>query len=100
MSASDQVRAVLDLVDAIPRGRVMTYGDIARHLGIPSPRQVGQIMAHHGHEVPWQRVVMADGSPASGNPSRHLALLRADHAPIVDGRVDLRSARWSPSATV
>jgi alkylated DNA nucleotide flippase Atl1 len=90
------VRAVLDLVDTIPRGRVMTYGDIARHLSIASARRVGQIMARHGHEVPWQRVVMADGSPASHNPREHLARLRADQAPVVDGRVDLGRSRWTP----
>ena len=93
----DIVRAVLDLVDAIPRGRVMTYGDVAHHLGMGSPRQVGQIMARYGHEVPWQRVVMHDGSPASHNPREHLARLRADGTPIVDGRVNLVRARWNPS---
>ena len=93
----DRWRAVLDLVDTIPAGRVMTYGDVARHLGMASPRQVGQVMARHGHEVPWQRVVMADGSPASHNPKEHLARLRADNTPIINGRVDLANARWTPT---
>jgi methylated-DNA-protein-cysteine methyltransferase-like protein len=90
---------VLDVVDAIPAGWVMTYGDIARYLGIPSARQVGQIMARSGHEVPWQRVVMADGAPASHDPARHLARLRADHTPLRHGRVDLAVARWRPDHT-
>jgi methylated-DNA-protein-cysteine methyltransferase related protein len=93
---SDVVRIVLDLVDTIPRGKVMTYGDIAHHVGMRSPRQVGQIMARHGHEVPWQRVVRADGSPASHNPREHLARLRSDRVPVVNGRVDLAKARWRP----
>jgi methylated-DNA-protein-cysteine methyltransferase-like protein len=84
------------VVDTIPPGRVMTYGDIARHLGIPSARQVGQILARSGHEVPWYRVVMADGSPASHDPSGHLARLRDDGAALRDGRVDLAVARWRP----
>jgi methylated-DNA-protein-cysteine methyltransferase-like protein len=87
---------VLDLVDAIPRGRVMTYGDIAACLGVSSPRQVGQILARYGDEVPWQRVVMADGSPASHKPRDHIARLRRDRAPLVNGRVDLVRARWAP----
>ena len=74
----------------------MTYGDIARHLDTSSARRVGQIMARHGHEVPWQRVVMADGSPASHNPREHLARLRADRVAIVNGRVDLTRSRWTP----
>jgi len=93
----ETVRDVLDLVDTIPRGRVMTYGDVARAVGMRSPRQVGQIMARYGHEVPWQRVVMHDGSPASHNPGEHLRRLRADRAPIVNGRVNLTRARWTPT---
>jgi alkylated DNA nucleotide flippase Atl1 len=95
--AAARAHAVLDVVDAIPAGRVMTYGDIARYLGIPSARQVGQILARRGHEVPWQRVVMADGAPASHDPARHLARLRAEHTPLRAGRVDLAAARWRPA---
>jgi len=87
---------VLEVVDAIPPGRVMTYGDIARYLAMPSARQVGQIMARCSHDVPWHRVVMADGSPASHDPAAHLARLRADRTPLLDGRVDLAAARWRP----
>jgi methylated-DNA-protein-cysteine methyltransferase-like protein len=94
--SAERARAVLDVVDAIPAGRVMTYGDIARYLGLPSPRQVGQILARSGHEVPWQRVVMANGAPASHDPVRHLAHLRAERTPLRDGRVDLAAARWRP----
>jgi alkylated DNA nucleotide flippase Atl1 len=75
----------------------MTYGDIARHLGLPSARQVGRILARHGHEVPWYRVVLADGSPASHDPTGHRACLRRDGAPMLaSGRVDLVRARWRP----
>jgi methylated-DNA-protein-cysteine methyltransferase-like protein len=91
-----RAHAVLDVVDTIPAGRVMTYGDIARYLGIPSARQVGQILARSGREVPWQRVVMADGAPASHDPIRHLARLRAEHTLLRNGRVDLAVARWRP----
>ena len=96
----ERQRAVLDLVETIPRGRVMTYGDIARHLGLRSPRWVGQVMARYGHEVPWHRVVMSDGSPASHDSSAHLARLSTDHTPIVNGKVDLAKARWAPGRAV
>lgn len=96
LSPEDRVAAVLDLVDAIPPGRVMSYGDIAAYLGIPSPRQVGRVMSQHGHEVPWQRVVMADGRPAPHHVREQLAQLRADGTPVVNGRVDMARARWRP----
>jgi methylated-DNA-protein-cysteine methyltransferase-like protein len=87
---------VLDVVDMIPVGRVMTYGDIARHLGMTSARQVGQVLSKYGHEVPWQRVVKADGALVPHNRREHLARLRAERTPLSGPRVDLRLARWSP----
>jgi alkylated DNA nucleotide flippase Atl1 len=50
---------VLDLTDAIPPGRVMSYGDIAEYLGEGGPRQVGRVMALWGGGVAWWRVVHA-----------------------------------------
>lgn len=47
-------------VSAIPAGRVATYGDVGRAVGV-TPRQVGWIMARHGSAVPWWRVVNAEG---------------------------------------
>ena len=94
---SEFARAVLDLVDEIPPGRVLTYGDIAEALGSRSPRQVGQVMSAHGHEVPWQRVVLATGEPAPTAVEEALRLLRAEGCPLTAGgrRVDLARARWS-----
>ena len=51
--------AVLDVVAKIPPGKVMSYGDVAEYLGQGSARTVGTVMAKHGHEVAWQRVVQA-----------------------------------------
>ena len=87
---------MLDLVDRIPPGRVLSYGDVAGHLGMGSARQVGQVLARHGHEVPWHRVVMSDGRPAPHKPGEHLARLRAEGVPVADGRVDMERARWRP----
>jgi methylated-DNA-protein-cysteine methyltransferase related protein len=88
---------VLDVVDAIPAGRVMSYGDIAEYLGMGSPRQVGQVLARHGHEVPWQRVVMADGSPAPHHAGEQLAQLRSEGTPLRGARVEMARARWWPA---
>jgi alkylated DNA nucleotide flippase Atl1 len=87
-------RAVLDVVDRIPRGKVMAYGDVAEYLGIGSPRTVGMVMARHGGEVPWHRVVMADGRPAPGHEVEALRRFRRERTPLRGERVDMSRARW------
>jgi len=61
---------VLAIVDALPPGRLASYGDIAAHLDL-SARQVAYILATL-HEVeseftPWHRVVSADGAFKAGS---------------------------------
>jgi methylated-DNA-protein-cysteine methyltransferase related protein len=51
---------VLRAVELVPRGRVVTYGDLAELVG-GTPRQVGAVMRLRGSDVPWWRVVSSDG---------------------------------------
>lgn len=88
-------RTVLDVVATIPPGKVMTYGDVAEFLGSGSPRTVGMVLAKHGHEVPWQRVVQASGRPAEPMVERALALLRDEGCPLHGETVVLTEARWN-----
>lgn len=92
--------AVLAVVRAIPPGRVMAYGAIARYLaelsGRASPRLVGQIMATTDEPAPWHRVVREGGLPARGHEARALRLLRDDGTPLRGVRVDMASAAWRP----
>lgn len=98
----EYLEAVLDVVEAIPAGRVMTYGAIAEvvgHvLGRGGPRQVGTVLSRAGSGVPWWRVVNASGAPPRHAHTLAIERLRADGCPLVaDGtRVDLRAARHSP----
>lgn len=87
-------RLVLDVVDRIPPGTVMTYGDVAELMGRGTGRTVGTVLSQHGHEVPWQRVVQASGRPAEPLLQEALALLRAEGCPLLGERVDLERARW------
>jgi methylated-DNA-protein-cysteine methyltransferase related protein len=100
MSTEEYVEAVLDLVDRIPPGRVMTYGAIADALaevaGRASPRQVGTIMARYGSAVPWHRVVNASGRLVPGNEERARKLLAAEGTPMLGNGVDIRLAAWHP----
>lgn len=88
---------VLDIVARIPRGKVLTYGDIAELVGRGSGRTVGAVMSRHGHEVPWHRVVLSSGHPNPAGPVEALRRLVADGTPLAKGgeRVDLETARWS-----
>jgi alkylated DNA nucleotide flippase Atl1 len=90
---------VLDVVDAIPAGRVMSYGDIAGYLGEGGPRQVGRVMALWGGGVAWWRVIHADGTPAPGHERAALARYREENTPLRSEeppvKVDMRRARWT-----
>jgi alkylated DNA nucleotide flippase Atl1 len=86
--------AVLAVVDRIPRGRVMSYGDVAEYVGRGSARTVGMVMSRHGHEVQWQRVVLSTGEPAPSHPDEARRLLRAEGVPMRGDRVDMGLARW------
>jgi alkylated DNA nucleotide flippase Atl1 len=87
---------VLALVDQVPRGAVVTYGDVATMLGTRSPRSVGQVLAHWGDEVSWWRVVHADGSPPPNHAAAAMRQLARERTPLLPGReaVDLDRARW------
>ncbi len=87
---------VLDVVDHVPPGQVVTYGDVAEYLGDGGPRAVGRVMSQYGSAVAWWRVLRADGTPAPGLEDRALAEYRAEGTPLrPDGRrVDMTRARW------
>lgn len=87
---------VLDVVEQIPPGRVMSYGDIAAYLGAGGPRQVGRVMSMWGGSVPWHRVVHADGTPPICHDGEAWARHRAEKTPLRGERIDMARARWTP----
>jgi alkylated DNA nucleotide flippase Atl1 len=104
----EYLEAVLDVVEAIPRGRVMTYGTIAevvadRFASVGSrprggPRQVGHVLSRAGGGVPWWRVVNAAGRPPTFKREHALGVLAREGVPLAGegSRVDLRRALWWP----
>jgi alkylated DNA nucleotide flippase Atl1 len=74
-------------IRATPPGFVRTYGDVSPG----APRFAGSVLAGcEDPDVPWQRIVRADGSLAKG--ARQRALLEAEGVPFRGARVDMRVA--------
>jgi len=99
----DFVSHVLGIVETIPPGRVMTYGDVAAVLGSRAARAVGQVMARYGSDMPWWRVVRAGGHPPIKHEDRALEHYSTEGTPLMTRsgtasyRVDYAAARWFPS---
>jgi alkylated DNA nucleotide flippase Atl1 len=95
----DFAEAVLVIVDQIPSGKVLAYGDVAEVLGQGGPRQVGSVMSRYGSSVTWWRVIRASGEAPQGLQDEALAHWRAEGTAMVGGglagrRVDMTRARW------
>jgi methylated-DNA-protein-cysteine methyltransferase related protein len=82
---------VLERVREIPEGFVATYGDVSPG----APRFAGSVLFQIDEpDLPWWRVVRADGSLAKG--ARQRRLLIAEGVPFRGERVDMASARIVP----
>jgi alkylated DNA nucleotide flippase Atl1 len=89
-TSTPRARALLERVRSIAPGRVTTYADLSPE----APRYAGTVLAAcHDPDVPWQRVVRADGSLARGKRQREL--LEREGVPFVGERVDMDAA-WTP----
>jgi alkylated DNA nucleotide flippase Atl1 len=101
-SAADEFfERVLGVVESIPAGQVMTYGDIAATIGSKAPRAVGKVMAYGGSDVPWWRVIRASGQPPQCHEGEALQYYRAEATPLLWApsgtyKVNLRQARYEP----
>lgn len=88
------------VVKKIPRGKVVSYGKVAATLGRPrSSREVGRAMrVCPAEDIPWQRVVMADGSIAGGGYAdmRKEMLVAEGVEFLPDGRVNMERCAIDP----
>ena len=79
---------VLERIRDTPEGFVRAYGDVSPG----APRFAGTVLSgNHDPDLPWWRIVRADGSLAKG--TRQRALLDAEGVPFRGDRVDMRVAR-------
>ena len=106
---TEYVEAVLAVVELVPRGAVVAYGDIAELLGAGGPRQVGVVMSHYGSGVPWWRILKASGQAPEGHEAAALRHYLDEGTPLLGShdeflrtgegrwRVNLAAARWTPT---
>lgn len=97
-------KPVYRLTKKIPRGRVTTYGEIARRLRVRGgARAVGHAMAAcpNGGGVPWHRVVGAGGRLLISEPHRSLQrrLLESEGVRVQFDRIDMPRYEWKPRTT-
>lgn len=100
---TDFTRRVRDVVSAVPRGRVVTYGQVAALAGnVRGARGVAWILHSSSEAVglPWHRVVNARGGislpPGRGFEEQRRRLTAEGVIMTPDGRVDLRRFGWEP----
>lgn len=103
MKKENYIEAVFDVVKAIPRGRVTTYGTIATVLGLGSARMVGWALNQSilGDQVPAHRVVNRKGELSGRNnfptPTTMQERLEAEGVKVENDRVvDFDKLLWHP----
>ncbi len=99
---NDYRERVFRIVRSIPRGRVMTYGQIAEILGAGyTPRTVGFVMHSSNDKTPWHRVINAQGGCSTRGlvlpHDKQQRMLEAEGVRFDErGRCELKEFLWIP----
>lgn len=95
------VDTIIDVIAAIPQGRVAAYGEIAARAGLPGrARLVGRVLgdAPTSARLPWHRVLRSDGRiafpPGSRGFREQVRRLAAEGILVRNGRVDIAAHGW------
>ncbi|MEW6981902.1 MGMT family protein [Colwelliaceae bacterium 6471] len=94
-------------VQAIPLGKVASYGQVADLAGLPGrSRLVGKALGNvpdggwRGRDVPWYRVINSQGKisflPSSENFERQKQALQDEQIVVIGTRIRLRDFQWQP----
>ncbi|MGH7233848.1 MAG: MGMT family protein [Candidatus Saccharimonadales bacterium] len=93
-------KEVIAIVKSIPKGRLMTYGQIAALAGSPRAARIVGGIAHYGDpDLPWQRVVNKKGYLAKGYPGGrrgHQLALEQEGILASDFKVPIEQLIWWP----
>ena len=101
--APTNAERIWQVVAAIPKGRVATYGQVADLAGLPrAARLVGRTMSNlpKGSKLPWFRVLNSRGELSFARDSvrwrRQRDKLAAEGITLIKGRLSLKAYRWQP----
>jgi methylated-DNA-[protein]-cysteine S-methyltransferase len=101
-------QAILRILAEVPRGKVTTYGDLAKELAKRDPRwspsasrAVGTTMRNNpcGPQIPCHRVIKSDGSVGNfrggekGAVDEKIGMLRVEGVTVLNGKIDLKTYR-------
>lgn len=96
---------VIEITNMIPKGKVVSYGQVALMAGVPrGARQVGWILHQHGDKTPWWRIINNAGRIGTKCPEHTPNLQKEllEREGIVATRklnIDIEKHRWRPSQT-
>jgi len=89
---------VIKIVSKIPKGKVVTYGQVALLAGSPgAARQIAGILRSSPIELPWHRVINAKGEISTyrvGFGDFQEAMLKTEGIHFVNNKIDLKKYRW------
>lgn len=102
ISQASWVSSVRQVVEGIPKGYVLTYGDVAKLAGMPrAARRVSKALytAPGEKPLPWHRVINAQGKISfpkdSAKYQQQMGLLKDEGVVFLNGKIDLKRYGWS-----
>ena len=103
MTMTEFTRMVIEIIQNIPEGKIMTYGQIAKNAGDPwGARQVVRILNSMSvsFALPWHRVINSKGEIGLGGAGgeEQITRLMAEGVLVENGKIDLAKYRHVPSA--
>ena len=102
MEAQARRERIYTVLQQVPPGKVVTYGQVAELAGLGAgARQVGAALKGlpKDSQIPWHRVINAQGKislPEGAPYQRQADLLAKEGVTLLNGRVNLRSYQWNP----
>ena len=101
MTLTEFTKNVIHIIKSIPKGKVLTYGFIAKLAGNPrAARQVSWVLhsSSKRYHLPWHRVISSNGNlsmKSIEDRQYHKKLLELEEISFLDNfKVDLKKSLW------
>ena len=102
--SNELAQMILAVVSQIPKGKVASYGQIAKLAGLPKhARLVGRVLGQIEDRtaIPWHRVINSQGKMSTTQLTEHgdhlqQILLLSEGVVVINGRVNLKQFAWVP----